>query len=98
MAENPRTPVISLATLAKDHESDVRIGVCDNPASPAGLLLLLAGDSNADVRYAIAENSHVPRQILCLLARDENPYVATRAQEALNRVMQIQLVSHPPAA
>lgn len=93
VAENPNTPIEVLECLSKHEDSSVRAAVADNGAVSMETLWRLSRDADAQVRFEIAENSRVPREILDILREDEHPYVASRAQDTLQR---LQAAEHLP--
>jgi hemerythrin-like domain-containing protein len=83
VAENERTPVEVLSTLAKDKAAEVRMAVASNKVTPSSLLVHLVCDASPDVRYWMASTSYIPKHLLRQLADDENPHVAQRAKAML---------------
>jgi hypothetical protein len=86
IANHSRTPGRTLARLAANINSDVRMSVGENQNTPVEVLRHLARDENPDVRYSLAENHNLSVEILRILINDENPYVAARAQRTLQRL------------
>jgi hypothetical protein len=87
IAGNPRTSATTLLKLATHPEADVRAVAGEHHRTPKAVRFLLAQDEDADVRYSLAENHNIGTDVLEMLAQDENPYVSSRAQRTLERVV-----------
>jgi hypothetical protein len=87
IAENSSVPANMLETLATHPHAGVREAVADNINTPIDTLWILSLDECADIRYAMAENHNLPLAILDSLSQDLNPYVASRAQRTLDRLL-----------
>jgi hypothetical protein len=87
IAENPRTHATTLARLANHENPQVRAAVAENLNISMKTLWRLARDASADVRMRLAENYTVPIAVLRVLATDENPYVQSRAEKTLDRLV-----------
>jgi HEAT repeat protein len=94
VAENPVAAPRTLVLLLEDKAAAVRTSLTHNPILPGMFLDRLSEDQNPDVRYAIAESARTPIKLLEQLSTDENPYVAHRAEQTLNRVKSIKVLSH----
>lgn len=81
-AENSNTPPSTLADLALDENSSVRMKVARNPNTPPSTLEKLALDKEREVRVAVAKNCHTPPATLAKLSLDE--YWYTRLYVAKN--------------
>ena len=71
LARNLNTSVETLAALAKDEDSYVRLGVASNPNSPVGTLATLAKDDYWRVRCYVAENANSTVEILAAILQLE---------------------------
>ena len=87
VAENQSTPKKLLESLSSDLSSEVRAQVAFNSRTSLREKWRLAMDSSPDVRYQIAENPHTDTEILIWLSTDENPYVAQRADQTLQSIL-----------
>lgn len=87
VAENPRTHFTTLARLSTHPDPQVRASVAENPNASIKTIWRLARDFSADVRVRLAESYTVPVAVLRVLAEDENPYVCTRAQHTMTRIL-----------
>jgi hypothetical protein len=86
VATNPNTPVNVLELLLASSVSDVRAALAENKNTPFSILWRLVQDEDPDVRYQLAENHNIPQQILRALTEDDNPFVASRAQQTIERL------------
>ncbi len=87
IGEHPRAHSTTLARLAVHSDSQVRASVAENLNASMKTIWNLVRDPSPDVRLRLAESYTVPIAILRVLAEDENPYVASRAQTTLLRLM-----------
>lgn len=87
LAESPGATPEILAELAMSTFSEVRETVIDHRLCPVSIHLMLAEDECADVRFALAENHNMSFHVLEKLSHDDNPYVATRAQRTMRRIL-----------
>ena len=87
IGEHPRAHSTTLARLAVHSDSQVRAAVAENLNASMKTVWNLVRDPSPDVRLRLAESYTVPIAILRVLAEDENPYVASRAQTTLLRLM-----------
>ena len=72
LAQNPKTPVETLQTLATDENSYVRWYVAQHPNTSPEVLQTLATDEYYDVRWYVARNPNTSSETLQTLATDEN--------------------------
>jgi hypothetical protein len=86
VATNPNTPAHILEMLLESPVSEVRAALAENMNTPFHCLWRLVQDEDPDVRYQLAENHNLSHQVLCALTEDDNPYVASRAQQTLERL------------
>lgn len=87
IGEHPRAHSTTLARLAVHSDCQVRAAVAENMNTSMKTIWNLVRDPSPDVRLRLAESYTVPIAILRVLADDENPYVASRAQKTLLRLM-----------
>jgi hypothetical protein len=87
VAENPKTPVDVLETLALDRNPDVRIAVGSNPSTPPHVSFSLAFDEDPNVRLGLAEDMSTPMELLDKLMEDPNPYVSCRAEQTKEYIL-----------
>jgi hypothetical protein len=88
IAGNCSTALETLQRLARHEASEVRRAVAENAKLDDKLLDELLSDSHIDVRYTLAENHSLPVEVLKVLCEDDNPYVASRADRTLKRVLE----------
>lgn len=87
LAEDPSCAENVLLKLASSPIAEIRIAVADNVNAGVAVLEKLVRDEDCDVRYALAENHNISKELLDCLSNDDNPYVASRAQKTLHRLM-----------
>jgi hypothetical protein len=87
IGENPRAHVTTLIKLSMHTDSQVRAAVAENTNLSLKTVWRLARDEHADVRLRLAESYTVPLAVLRVLSEDENPYVASRAQQTMKRIL-----------
>jgi hypothetical protein len=87
IGENPRAHVTTLIKLSMHAEPQVRAAVAENTNLSLKTVWRLARDEHADVRLRLAESYTVPLAVLRVLSEDENPYVAHRAQQTMQRIL-----------
>jgi hypothetical protein len=87
LAETPTTPASILEQLTQHPNTRVREATVENPNTPMDALMTLVNDEDADLRYLMAENHNLPLEIINLLVEDSNPYVSSRAQKTIRRIV-----------
>lgn len=81
LADNFRTPVRMLKSLANSNDKDIRFRVARNVATPERTLRVLARDRYAGVREGIAINPSTPSDVVETLHNDSSIVVRRRAAE-----------------
>jgi hypothetical protein len=81
VALNEKTPINTLAILAKDVDIDVRNAVAENRNTSADTLAVLAKDEDSDVRCAVVENKNTSVETLVMLAKDKELCVSENAKK-----------------
>jgi hypothetical protein len=80
VADNPKTPAVTLVALAGDAASAVRMAVAANAKTPGTSLAELAGDQVNYVRWGVAHNESTPPAILKDLTKDPDKHVSDEAK------------------
>ena len=75
VAENSKTPSVTLMILSKDKDAYVRYNVASNPNTPIESLMTLAEDKDESVRARVARNPNTPSESLMTLAEDKGEWV-----------------------
>ncbi|MBS1953465.1 MAG: hypothetical protein JST89_04740 [Cyanobacteria bacterium SZAS-4] len=97
IAENKNTWASTLAKLALNDSTKVKVAVAENPNTPAATMLQLSLDENVDIRYAVADNCNQAVTILESLANDDNCHVAARSKRTLAQLNRVQPAVLKPA-
>jgi hypothetical protein len=87
IANSPNATEEILSELALSAYVEVREAVIDHCNCPIAVQFMLTDDESADVRYALAENHNLSFSVLEKLSYDDNPYVASRAQQTMRRLL-----------
>ena len=75
VAEASRTAAETLAELAADPHSDVRVAVAANPSTSPAALHVLATDSSSEIRAEVAANPSADDETFAVLAADSDAVV-----------------------
>ena len=82
VAANPSTPQDTIAWLAGDEETPMRIAAAGNPSASEEVLRALAEDENGNVRDAVASNLSTPKDVIDTLTHDS--YFMVRKSATMN--------------